>query len=129
MTSKTPQACWKATCLAPAERGTRACPMHRRGQRHRTPVHGIGRGTSGERGYNYAWQKLSKWKLKKSPWCVDCIREGKACPRMATEVHHVVALRDGGRRMDEANLESLCKFHHTRKSIAEQKRRVGGVAS
>lgn len=127
MASKTPQACYKATCLTAAQPGTRACPAHRRVRRQQSPVEGVGRGTSCERGYNYQWQKLSKWKLRRDPWCADCIREGKVCPRLATEVHHVVALRDGGRRMHLDNLESLCRFHHQRKTFAEQKRRVGGV--
>ena len=48
------------------------------------------RGSSYERGYDLAWRKLRKYKLKISPLCecTDCLN-GELRVRTATMVHHI----------------------------------------
>ena len=45
--------------------------------------------------------------LKEHPWCQQC------GVNMATDIHHVVALADGGDPYDKAQLQGLCKRCHS----------------
>lgn len=54
--------------------------------------------------------------LSKYPLCAECLRYGRTEP--ATEVHHIVARRNGGRDVEE-NLMSLCKSCHSRITMNE----------
>lgn len=74
------------------------------------------RGTSSERGYDYAWSKIREAYLAKHPFCED----PEGCIAASTDVHH----RDGsGPRGDnsDANLEALCHEHHSRRTAQDQK--------
>ena len=51
--------------------------------------------------------------LRKHPLCADCAEYGQATA--ATEVHHMIALRDGGSH-DECNLLALCHRCHSRRT-------------
>ena len=62
------------------------------------------------RGYGRAWQRTRLVKLALDPFCADC-------GEPATEVDHVIALARGGSH-DPANLMSLCKSCHARKTCA-----------
>lgn len=65
------------------------------------------------RGYGANWQKVRAWKLRVNPCCQDCEQEGVVEP--ATDVDHI----DGDvSNMREENLRSLCKSHHSRKTVA-----------
>ena len=65
--------------------------------------------------YDSAWRKYRAWYLRQHPLCEDCLRyHGRATP--ATEVHHIIALRDGGEKMDESNVQGLCKQCHSRET-------------
>jgi 5-methylcytosine-specific restriction protein A len=68
------------------------------------------RGSAAERGYDADWRRARAHHLASHPFCVDCISDGR--PEIAAEVHHVVRLRSGGERLDQANLMSLCARHH-----------------
>ena len=57
-------------------------------------------GKPAERGYDHAWRKVKDGLLAANPTC--------ACGRPTRMVHHIVALKDGGERLDPANLEPLC---------------------
>jgi len=72
------------------------------------------RGTAAQRGYDATWQRLRRMKLAREPLCYDCM-EGGGWVRLATEVHHIIALRDGGQNTF-ANLMSLCKSHHSQRT-------------
>lgn len=50
-----------------------------------------------------------------------CNGYGRPCGRPATEADHVVPIADGGARLDEANLQPLCKGCHSRKTLAENR--------
>jgi 5-methylcytosine-specific restriction protein A len=69
-----------------------------------------------------AWRKVRKVKLSMDPLCERCRLMGLLKP--ATEVHHRIAVRDGGDPFDVAGLESLCKPCHSRES-AESGQRWG----
>jgi len=62
------------------------------------------------RGYSGAWVRLRMMKLRADPVC-----QMPGCEQPATEVHHVIALADGGENT-LGNLESLCKPCHSRET-------------
>jgi 5-methylcytosine-specific restriction protein A len=66
------------------------------------------RGNSAERGYDAKWRRFRYGYLERHPLC-----ESKwGCVLAATQIHHIVKLRDGGAKYDEANLQPLCDYHH-----------------
>lgn len=114
-----------------------ACPNLVRPQRHvrgsyRCPEHPLPprsyqeedarRGSASERGYDHRWRKLRDAHLKKQPLCQRCIVDGVIKP--ADLVDHIVALNDGGPRLDPRNLSSLCEAHHAQKTREEIFRRA-----
>ena len=60
-----------------------------------------------------AWRRLSALQLKREPLCAECLNAGRATP--AAIAHHAVSIRDGGERLDIADLRSLCRGCHNRK--------------
>ena len=67
--------------------------------------------TKAERGYGKDWERLSTTVRTMRPLCERCQTLGRV--RAATEVHHVVPIRvDPSRRLDEANLMSVCRKCH-----------------
>ena len=52
------------------------------------------------------WKSLRAWKLSTDPICT--------CGRLATTVHHVHPVRQGGDPWDVDNLKSLCHRDHRR---------------
>ena len=64
------------------------------------------RGSSAERGYDAQWRTVREAYMRRHPLCERC--EAKGVTEVATMVHHKVALRDGGERLNENNLMSLC---------------------
>ena len=75
------------------------------------------RQSASKRGYDRKWQRVRAIKLSSDPLCERCERHGIVEP--ATEVHHRIALADGGERLDTANLESLCKRCHSAHTMRE----------
>lgn len=69
------------------------------------------RGSANERGYGRRWRRLRAAVLASEPLCAECARRGVVT--MATDVHHIVAKRDGGADTLE-NLEPLCHACHSR---------------
>lgn len=63
------------------------------------------------------WRGFRAAYLLKNPLCVHCKQEGVLTE--ATVVDHVVRIADGGAKLDENNMQSLCKKHHNRKSGKE----------
>lgn len=77
------------------------------------------RGSSAARGYGHRWRRLRRMYLRANPQCA-------LCDAPATEVHHVVARRDGGSDA-WGNLQALCKSCHS--TITAREYRGGGLES
>lgn len=73
------------------------------------------RGNSTERGYDRRWRKRRAMFLRAHPLCAQCLEENRVTT--ATDVHHVIARRNGGSD-DDGNLMSLCKSHHSQITAA-----------
>jgi 5-methylcytosine-specific restriction protein A len=105
-------------CAALLESGESRCDMHRTQEQRE-----YNRGRKDNPFYKLysskAWRKV---KLSMDPLCERCRLMGLLKP--ATEVHHRIAVRDGGDPFDVAGLESLCKPCHSRES-AESGQRWG----
>lgn len=61
------------------------------------------------------WQDARTTQLRLQPYCCVCALIG--IRSRATEVDHVVAIRAGGHPTNPANLRSLCRTHHSQKTI------------
>ncbi|WP_121665261.1 HNH endonuclease [Mesonia aquimarina] len=71
-----------------------------------------------EKFYNsWSWRKVRKAFLQKNPTCIKCEAENKVTT--AKYVDHIQRIEDGGAKLSEENLQSLCKFHHDSKSGKE----------
>jgi hypothetical protein len=64
------------------------------------------------------WRMIRANYLRKHPTCED-----PTCSEPATDVHHRIDRADGGDSSD-ANLEALCKSHHSRITARRQARLV-----
>lgn len=81
----------------------------------RKPFH---RAKSNQVFYNSSrWRKAAKRHKEANPICVKCEAEGRVSPAQFTD--HIVRIEDGGDPFDDANLQSLCEFHHNQKSGRE----------
>jgi len=76
----------------------------------RCPAHTLRNGSS------RAWRELRAYVLARDGRRCTAVEGGQRCPVTAgLEVDHVVALADGGSNR-AANLTTLCREHHRRKS-------------
>ena len=68
--------------------------------------------------YDATWVRFRIAYLSSHPYCRDC--EERGILNIATEVHHVLPLlQRPDLRLDEANMLSLCKRCHSRRTAAE----------
>jgi 5-methylcytosine-specific restriction enzyme A len=74
------------------------------------------RGNSSERGYDWRWQRIRLNYINSHPLCLDCYEMIPRQITAATEVHHIIALRDGG-TSDDSNLRPLCKACHNKRTL------------
>lgn len=61
------------------------------------------------------WRDARATQLRRQPYCCVCAMVG--IRSRAVEVDHEVAIRAGGHPTNPANLRSLCKTHHSQKTI------------
>jgi 5-methylcytosine-specific restriction protein A len=82
---------------------------------------GQGPRTRHQRGYDNDWLRLRAAHLDGNPLCVRC--ESRGIIRLATTVDHIKPFRglNDPRRLDPANLASLCFACHTEKTREDQK--------
>ncbi len=73
------------------------------------------RGNSNSRGYDVEWRKTRLEFLRLNPIC--CVDD---CLEPATDVDHIVSLRDGGSKLDFENLRSFCHPHHSQRTGRDQ---------
>jgi 5-methylcytosine-specific restriction protein A len=60
------------------------------------------------------WQHVRLNQLEREPMCRGCRASGVDYP--ASEVDHITPVEAGGAPFDAANLQSLCKTHHSWKT-------------
>lgn len=72
-----------------------------------------------------AWRKFRAIYISKHPLCEHCLKDGKLTA--ATLVDHVIEIMDGGARLSESNVQSLCDACHNRKTALKKKERAAGV--
>jgi 5-methylcytosine-specific restriction protein A len=60
------------------------------------------------------WRMLRRQVLTDHPFCST-----KGCHGLATDVDHIIAVRNGGAVYDRRNLQALCKPCHSRKTAGE----------
>jgi 5-methylcytosine-specific restriction protein A len=82
------------------------CDKHKQTQADMRKQYDDMRGSPQSRGYDARWVKVRLIKLKRNPLCECCHGQGKIT--IATLVHHIVSIRDGGAVLDMSNLMSLC---------------------
>jgi 5-methylcytosine-specific restriction protein A len=90
------------------------CPAH---QAKRWQNQDQFRGSASSRGYDSVWRRLRKMQLAREPLCRECAKTQRITS--AAEVDHVIPIRQGGARLDAANLQSLCRSCHSRKTLRE----------
>jgi 5-methylcytosine-specific restriction endonuclease McrA len=74
------------------------------------------RGNAAERGYDADWRRVRAQHLAEHPWCSVA-----GCGEPAVEVDHVISVRERPElRLDRGNLRSMCKPHHSARTIADQ---------
>ena len=81
-----------------------------------------GPGSATARGYDARWQRLRLVVLDRDG------RRCRWCTGPADTVDHVVALADGGARLDPANLVACCRSCNSRRGQLVATRRRGGLA-
>ncbi|MGV6872542.1 HNH endonuclease [Pseudochelatococcus sp. B33] len=63
-----------------------------------------------KRGYDSAWDRLSRQYREENPFCEMCDQAGRI--RFCDVVDHMYPVADGGPVHDRSNLWSLCYHHH-----------------
>lgn len=93
------------------------CPVHSRDQvqarQARAAAADARRPSAQQRGYSAEWFKVRARFLREHALC--------PCGARATQVHHVVRLRDGGQH-EPSNLRALCASCHSRLTWREDAR-------
>jgi len=103
----TPRPCRHPGCgVLIRGRGHSRCEAHRSEERKREDEL---RPSAARRGYDADWRELRAQHLLEHPDCVVCSEPGN-------EVDHIMAISAGGARLDPANLQTMCKTHHSVKT-------------
>jgi 5-methylcytosine-specific restriction protein A len=113
MPMRAPKPCGRSGCPTLIQAGQRYCERHLQETRQVTDAM---RGTTAERGYDAAWQKLRLSWLRAHPLCQceDC-QEGVLQLRVATVVDHRQPIAERpDLRLDPTNLRSMSKPCHDR---------------
>lgn len=80
------------------------------------------RGNARQRGYDWQWQKVRDMHIRNEPQCRRCNSTGGPGPG-GLVVDHIVPLSEGGARLDDDNLQTLCARCHAAKHAEAQGRR------
>jgi 5-methylcytosine-specific restriction protein A len=69
--------------------------------------------------YDWQWQKLRKRHMQDFPLCEMCKDEGYI--RAGEQVDHIVPVKsDPTKRLDPANLRTLCASHHSQRTAKDR---------
>lgn len=77
---------------------------------------------TGEKFYHSpAWRNLRNKFITENPLCRMCLDNGVINDGGGDKmfVDHIIPIRKGGARLDEANLQTLCRRHHAQKTGKE----------
>lgn len=109
-----PRACTQAGCHRLTTDRDGRCEYHPRPRREIQRRADAKRGTAPERGYDWSWRRLRQAYIRDHPLCKHCLEIGRVTA--AEEIDHIVPLRQGGARLNRANLQALCRSHHRAKT-------------
>jgi len=88
------------------------CELH---QKIKTSRYDKQRGSSAKRGYGSKWRVERDKYLRENPYCVECLKKSKYV--MAKVVDHKIPHRGDMKLFwDKSNWQSLCTYHHNRKT-------------
>lgn len=108
---KAPKVCGFPGC---ANLTTRAqCVTHQRAEQNADAL--LYRNPAKQKVYrSKRWRALRRSQLARASWC-----QAPGCVNAAMEVDHITDFTDGHdpRAWDPANLQSLCKMHHSEKTM------------
>ena len=119
MPSKAPSACRRHGCAGLVRDGV--CSVCGDLRRQTAAEHDERRGSSRERGYDGRWERVRLMHLASEPLCRMCARRGRFTP--AVLVDHITPINDGGKVLDDGNLQSLCRACHDSKTADDVRRR------
>ena len=108
MASRPQRLCLSPGCAQLAD-GSDYCVHHRK-PRRRSLTQPLERDPRNSR----SWRRFRAWFLSQNPLCSDCQARGYVTG--ATDVHHRIALRDGGALYEVANCLALCHPCHSRRT-------------
>lgn len=60
------------------------------------------------------WHALRRRVVREEPFC-----QAPGCNNLTTDADHVVPIAEGGAPFDRANVQGLCKKHHSEKTARE----------
>ena len=104
------RACTTPHCPNYAVEHSYSCAQHKK---ERIPtVHSL---SSVDRGYDSIWNKLRTIHIAKEPLCRLCEQPGQ-------EVDHIIPLDQGGERLNENNLQTLCRRCHAIKTHRDKRK-------
>jgi len=72
------------------------------------------RPSTSRRGYDRRWQALRMMVLRREPLC-------RRCQKPAQDVDHILPMSKGGARLDQANLQPLCRSCHRAKHAEDER--------
>lgn len=121
MPSRAPTACRRPGCGGLVRSGVCSRCGDLRAQRN--AEHDDRRGDATQRGYDARWRRVRHLHLLAEPLCRMCQQAGRITP--AVLVDHITPIRDGGARLDDDNLQSLCRRCHDEKTVEDVRRRGG----
>jgi len=82
------------------------------------PFEGINR--DNQRFYNSRkWRNKAKSHKARNPLCIECLAEGKTS--LAEVTDHINPIDKGGDKFADSNLQSLCHYHHNKKTAKSRK--------
>ena len=117
MPSKPPRTCSRAGCRGLVRGGV--CSVGGVLRAQSAAEHDERRGSARARGYDARWQRVRRMHLASEPLC-------RTCGLPAVLVDHIVPIRDAGARLDDDNLQSLCRRCHDAKTAEDVRKRASG---
>lgn len=77
------------------------------------------RRSASQRGYDWSWHKLSRRYREAHPLCEHCLLENVSTPAQLVDHKRPITGPNDPGRLDEHNLQSLCRRHHKLKTDQE----------